>query len=536
MSAKPDSHRPGHREATPVTRKEGTFFLPSGPAKLTFFNQLRLADFAECMRSLGYPRVISMENFRSPNFELVADCLEFLVTRYDETAVVDGDISTEKDRVHFLKNVNRAFSQKVTSISQSTHSASLFTARYGVRNIYYRTQSTGNCYADPLRRTPFQSRNTRYDRLTLSCYSQKARIKLNLKRLYSADGAAVKELLKIAEVLRKAVEAAADGENDIQDGDGAKDDETATNDDANNTFDKLFDVKAIRKLAGDVTNAGAKTFDCLRHENDSGSRVARVNAVQGTVEIGEIEKAVQSSILGVKENQQRLERGLVDLAKDTNTLRLVLEKRKDELDRSTKRLGTLQAARPAHQDEFDTLQNAMPTLYAEYLERHANLAYLETALDERRGRAAVAAAAREDALRKMRGRLRETEMRVLRGEDAAIGGDGDGEGNSDSEDEFGDAGRQGASGGSAGGFGKPKTTDKNVPSARAPPTSASSAGRRAPRRFGLGGGVVGGEVRKTAQVTKQQITGSMMGGDPSDSDDGIQNDGDDGTSSDENDF
>jgi hypothetical protein len=52
----------------------------------------------------------------------------------------------------------------------------------------------------------------------------------------------------------------------------------------------------------------------------------------------------------------------------------------------------------------------------------------------------------------------------------------------------------------------------------------------------LGGGVVGGEVRKTAQVTKQQITGSMMGGDPSDSDDGIQNDGDDGTSSDENDF
>jgi hypothetical protein len=48
--------------------------------------------------------------------------------------------------------------------------------------------------------------------------------------------------------------------------------------------------------------------------------------------------------------------------------------------------------------------------------------------------------------------------------------------------------------------------------------------------------VVGGEVRKTAQVTKQQITGSMMGGDPSDSDDGIRNDGDDGTSSDENDF
>lgn len=33
------------------------------------------------MRSLGYPRLISLENFRTPNFELVADCLHWLVQR-----------------------------------------------------------------------------------------------------------------------------------------------------------------------------------------------------------------------------------------------------------------------------------------------------------------------------------------------------------------------------------------------------------------------------------------------------------------------
>jgi len=33
------------------------------------------------MKSLGYPRLISMENFRLPNFELVADCLYWLVQR-----------------------------------------------------------------------------------------------------------------------------------------------------------------------------------------------------------------------------------------------------------------------------------------------------------------------------------------------------------------------------------------------------------------------------------------------------------------------
>ena len=68
-----------------------------------------LADFTECMRSLGYPRIISVENFRNPNFELVADCLDWLVQRFDESADIDDDISTETDRVTFLKNVSKVF-------------------------------------------------------------------------------------------------------------------------------------------------------------------------------------------------------------------------------------------------------------------------------------------------------------------------------------------------------------------------------------------------------------------------------------------
>jgi len=34
------------------------------------------------MRALGYPRLISMENFRTPNFPLVAEILTWLVNRY----------------------------------------------------------------------------------------------------------------------------------------------------------------------------------------------------------------------------------------------------------------------------------------------------------------------------------------------------------------------------------------------------------------------------------------------------------------------
>jgi hypothetical protein len=33
------------------------------------------------MKTLGYPRLISLDNFRTPNFELVADCIHWLVHR-----------------------------------------------------------------------------------------------------------------------------------------------------------------------------------------------------------------------------------------------------------------------------------------------------------------------------------------------------------------------------------------------------------------------------------------------------------------------
>ena len=39
------------------------------------------ADFTEIMRALGYPRLISVENFRTPNFALVADILYWMVQR-----------------------------------------------------------------------------------------------------------------------------------------------------------------------------------------------------------------------------------------------------------------------------------------------------------------------------------------------------------------------------------------------------------------------------------------------------------------------
>ncbi|XP_063445875.1 clusterin-associated protein 1-like isoform X3 [Mytilus trossulus] len=103
-----------------------------------------LRNFTEMMRALGYPRLISMENFRNPNFPLVAEVLKWLVKRYDPSADVIGDTDTEQDRVIFIKTIAEFMATK-------------------------------------------------------------AHIKLNTKKLYQSDGYAVKELLKVTSVLYNAM-------------------------------------------------------------------------------------------------------------------------------------------------------------------------------------------------------------------------------------------------------------------------------------------------------------------------------------------
>ena len=62
-----------------------------------------IRNFCEIMRNLGYNRNISMENFRDPNFELVADLLYWFAQRYDPKMDISDDIEDEKDRVAFIR-------------------------------------------------------------------------------------------------------------------------------------------------------------------------------------------------------------------------------------------------------------------------------------------------------------------------------------------------------------------------------------------------------------------------------------------------
>lgn len=230
------------------------------------FRELR--NFTEILRALGYPRLVSMENFRVPNFELVADCLVWLIQRYDPKIDIVDDISTEADRVAFLKAVTQTMATR-------------------------------------------------------------GRLKLNAKRLYSADGYAVKELLKIADLLYLATQKTDAGE------DGEEADVVAT------TSSTVFDVKMTRSLASEITSKGAALYDALETEGEL--REARKTALNAALDTSEVEAFVREAIVSVQENTQGVDRMMGNLQKDKKSLDDKIDKRRAELERCEKRLATLQS-------------------------------------------------------------------------------------------------------------------------------------------------------------------------------------------------
>ena len=229
----------------------------------------------------------------------------------------------------------------------------------------------------------------------------KARVKLNLKRLYAADGYAVRELLKIANMLRDATTKAEGREDAV----------------AVESLDldrKNLDPKQVREHATDITRCGAFLYDVL--QNEIQSRDLRYRAVNSNIDLEEIERAVQNSIQSVKENITNLDIQLDELDKYKTNLESKIEKRRAELERSEKRLSTLQSVRPAYMDEYEQLQAKMQDLYTKYLERHRNLEYLESQLELHRSTEQRQIDAASKKIRKMQRRLQDEEMRILRGE------------------------------------------------------------------------------------------------------------------------
>ncbi|XP_030762983.1 clusterin-associated protein 1 homolog isoform X2 [Sitophilus oryzae] len=265
------------------------------------------------LRALGYPTLVSMESFRLPNFPLVAKLLVWLTKRFDPDVDIPLEINTEDERVKLIRNCAQFMALK-------------------------------------------------------------AGIKLNTKRLYQADGYAVKELLKITTILYDALAINLEENED----DKFNEDNFSFRD--FDISDKVNDLKLSRQLASEITTSGATLFDLLGKEVDL--RSARLKSIGRQFELSEVEAGVKKAIEAINEEIAETKRLIDNVAATETSLDSKIERRKLELDRYEKRLQTLKKVRPAFLEEFTSLEQELEQLFVQYSVRLRCLNQLEKQFSE----------------------------------------------------------------------------------------------------------------------------------------------------------
>eukprot|EP00495_Collosphaeridae_sp_1-RS-2012_P007508 TRINITY_DN7236_c0_g1_i1.p1 TRINITY_DN7236_c0_g1~~TRINITY_DN7236_c0_g1_i1.p1 ORF type:complete len:283 (+),score=47.78 TRINITY_DN7236_c0_g1_i1:78-851(+) len=130
-----------------------------------------------------------------------------------------------------------------------------------------------------------------------------------------------------------------------------------------------------------------------------------------------IEQAIQSKtnqltddIATPQTNNKRLESDAKSFAKK-------IQRKANELERAEKRLRSLQRVRPEFMKEYEGLERELIQVYNVYIEKFRNLSYLESELDKHRTIDLEKKREEKRQLKRVQKRLREEELKILRGED-----------------------------------------------------------------------------------------------------------------------
>ncbi|KAL7748288.1 hypothetical protein RI367_006247 [Sorochytrium milnesiophthora] len=337
------------------------------------FREVRLLQ--ERLSELSCPLAVSLDAFRLPNFELMARVLRWLLHWY----------------------VPAVFAKYMGSL------LGLPSYEPGI---------------DLPPSTNDQEARVAFLRSAVLFLAVKAQVKVNSRRLYQADGYAVRELLKVADLLHEAHTLSATVVPDATSADKAlqspasKSTRTAQVD----MSSRLPQIKRARELASKVTELGAELFDRLERELEY-LRDNRYHVISRPVNLAETEQAVKQQLRQMTEQIAATQAAMENLQGDEGNLTSKIEKKKLELERREKRLKSLQSVRPAYMDEFERLEGELAKLYPVYVDKHRNLSYLEQQLDEVHRIESGKAEETEQTLKRMQERLKQEELKMLGGRD-----------------------------------------------------------------------------------------------------------------------
>jgi succinate dehydrogenase/fumarate reductase flavoprotein subunit len=96
----------------------------------------------------------------------------------------------------------------------------------------------------------------------------------------------------------------------------------------------------------------------------------------------EVEKKIMSILTGQEKALEQLDSHVNDLKKVQNEISQELQIKKEELNRSEKRLESIQHASPSHQSELYQYENELSNIYKIYVEKIRNHDYLQSKLEK----------------------------------------------------------------------------------------------------------------------------------------------------------
>lgn len=285
-----------------------------------------LRNFCEIMRSLGYPRTISMENFRVPNFTLAAEIIFWLAKRLDPKADIPDNIEDEKARIIYIKKACEFFYSNI-------------------------------------------------------------KVKLNPKKLYAADGHCVQELLKVADILYKAKRSVS-LQNDY-DYSQELDITSKKNDidNAKNLSSEIVEIGLnVRNNIKYIYNL--QLLDLL--DKEKGLKISRESAINYLEDLAknydnnkgeEVEKKIMHILTGQEKALEKLDSRVAELKTKEKELTNIIQDKHAELERAEKRLESLQHAQ-GNMSEMSQYESELSALYRMYVEKIRNHDYLQSRVEK----------------------------------------------------------------------------------------------------------------------------------------------------------
>ncbi|GMR59807.1 hypothetical protein PMAYCL1PPCAC_30002, partial [Pristionchus mayeri] len=192
---------------------------------------------------------------------------------------------------------------------------------------------------------------------------QNARIKMNPKKLYQADGYAVQELLIPLRILHSATRQRPAEELNAQ-----------WNAMKATLGARMREVGVARQLSAQLPQVGALLNDLL--QKDLYMRKERTRATSRTVSVQETERSLKLCIAAVDTERKDIEEKISNIENDEKALDEKIERKRREFDHMQKRYAKLQSYRPAHMDEYERYEEKLKAVYEQYVIKFRNLTYL----------------------------------------------------------------------------------------------------------------------------------------------------------------